>query len=327
MELITRPPRHYHVSYDTVTEVESAILRDSRVVPAARNPLSERAIDSATRLVRRGGSDIGSLLKVRRRTRTSKEGGRDYLAVMMQMDPARVAPWFIHNARKSIYLFDAWPARHSEIAAFAENWGIQYAFVTSSQAAKRLGDLSSSCTFLWVPEGIDPARYQHRSVIEKDIDVLQLGRKYDAHHNVIAPALENAGRSYLYESEKGRLIFPTREEFVSGLARARISICVPSSMTHPNRAGDIATMTIRYLQSIVAKSVVLGHAPAEMVDLFGYNPVVEIDMTDPAGQVDEILSNYDKYLSLVERNYNVVVAHHSWADRWKRMSEVLFSPA
>ena len=324
MELITRPPRKYHVSQDTVTELEQAILADPRVVPAEGNAAVEAIVGGATRVLRKAGADLGSLVGVGRRSSMTSSPARDYFAVMLDLDAARTAPWFVRTGRRSIYLFDAWPARHGEIRDFVETWGIQYAFISSSQAVERLSRLSDRCTFIWVPEGVDPARYQQRSFIEKDIDVLQLGRKYDAHHALIAPALESAGKSYLYEKEKGGIIFPTRDEFVAGLARSRISICVPSNMTHPDRAGDIETMTIRYLQSMVSKCLVLGHAPAEMVELFGYNPVVEMDMADPAVQIIEILRDYESYIPLIEKNLSVVSRDHTWSNRWERMAEMLF---
>ncbi|MEO8576412.1 MAG: hypothetical protein ABI556_06925, partial [Gemmatimonadales bacterium] len=260
MELITRPPRKYHVSHDTVAELERAILADQRVVPAQSNAALEGIVDVATRGLRKAGADIGSLFGIGRQPDSDATPGRDYFAVMMELDPGRTAPWFIRTSRRSIYLFDAWPARHGEVRSFVETWGVQYAFVSSSQAAKRLAMLSDRCTFMWIPEGVDPSPYQQRSFIEKDIDVLQIGRKYDAHHAVIAPALEKSGKSYLYEKVKGGIVFPTREEFVAGLARSKISICFPSSITHPERSGDVETMTTRYLQSMISKCLVLGHA-------------------------------------------------------------------
>ncbi len=324
MELIVRPPRRYHVAQDTVAELESAILSDSQVVPADANKTVEAVVTGATRLFRKAGLDIGSLARSPRPASAAEAPGKDYFAVMMEIDSARTAPWFIRAGRKSVYLFDAWPARHGDIRQFVETWGIQYAFVSSSQAAERLSQLSDRCTFIWVPEGIDPSRYQHRSFLEKDIDVLQLGRRYDAHHPLIVPELQRAGKTYLHEKEKGGIVFPSREEFVDGLARTRISICVPSSVTHPERVGDIETMTLRYLQSMVSKCVVLGHAPAEMVELFGYNPVVEIDMSAPGAQILDLLGRYEDYLPLVERNYAIVTNHHTWATRWERMASVLF---
>ncbi len=243
---------------------------------------------------------------------------------MMTVDPSLAAPWFVLPSRRSIYLFDAWPSQHLAIRSYVETWGIEYAFVSSSQAAERLASISDRCTFIWVPEGIEPSSYQQRSLADKDIDVFQLGRRFDTHHAVIAPALEKSGRSYMYEREKGRLVFPTRDAFTDGLARSRVSICVPSSVTHPARAGDIETMTIRYLQSMMSKCVVLGRAPDEMIELFGYNPVVEIDMNDPAGQIIEILNEYERYAPLLEKNFETVCRDHTWAKRWERMSGVLF---
>ena len=63
-------------------------------------------------------------------------------------------------------------------------------------------------------------------------------------------------------AKRGGSFSRRRDAFIDGLARSRVSICVPSSVTHPERAGDIETMTIRYLQSMVSKCVVLGRAPA-----------------------------------------------------------------
>jgi hypothetical protein len=324
MELIARPPRTYHVSHDTVMEVEDAILRDPRVRPATMNVGFKAAATVAAKLLQRAGLNAGSVFGAHRRASLAPEPTRDYLAVMMGLDVAGCAPWFVLKARKSVYLFDAWPRNHGDIRSFVESWGVQYAFVSSSEAAERLAAISDRCTFIWVPEGVDPARYQWRSHIEKDIDVLQLGRKYDAHHAVITPALEKAGKSYLYERTKGTIVFPSRDQFIDGLARTRISICVPSSLTHPERAGDIETMTVRYLQSMASKCLVLGRTPGEMVELFGYDPVVEIDMRDPAGQILHILENFEDYIPLIERNFERVVNDHTWTGRWERIAAVLF---
>lgn len=323
MQLIVPAPRRYHVSQDTVEELQAAILSDDRVVPARTAAVADFAIAGAARLIARAGMSPGRLFGAQR---APLRAGDDFLAVMMDLDFSRVAPWFVRPARKSLYLFDAWPARHAEIRDLVDDWGIQYAFVSSSQAAMRLARLSDRCTFIWVPEGVDPHRYHWRSPLERDIDVIQLGRRYDAHHAVIAPALAAAGKQYVHERTKGEIVFPGREDFLAGLARALVSICVPSSVTHPERAGDVATMTTRYLQSMASKCLVLGHAPAEMIDLFGYNPVVEIEMARAAEQILEVLSDYEAYLPLIGRNYDSVLASHTWARRWERMSDVLFGP-
>ena len=115
----------------------------------------------------------------------------------------------------------------------------------------------------------------------------------------------------------------SRETFVDGLARSKISICFPLSMTNPDRSGGIETMTNRYLESMASKCLIVGHAPEEMIQLFGYNPVIEVDWHDPAGQLTFILNNYDNFLALVEQNYWLVVREHTWERRWTQILELL----
>ena len=60
-----------------------------------------------------------------------------------------------------------------------------------------------------------------------------------------------------------------------------------------------------------------------MVQLFGYNPVIEIDWDDPIGQIEKILNNYSDYFSLIEKNYQTVIRDHKWEDRWKSIKQIL----
>lgn len=242
-----------------------------------------------------------------------------YFAVLMGPDFLKCLPRFCFAGQKGIYMFDAWPQSHGIIKTFLDGFDVGYAFFSSSQVAERLQGIVRRTKCYWIPEGIEPAQYRFYSHEMKDIDVLALGRKYDAYHEQIVHTLRNDRKEYLYEKVKGETIFPTREEFVNGLARSKISICVPSSITHPSRTGDIQTMTVRYLQSMVSKCLIVGHAPEEMIRLFGYNPVIEIERQDPGNQLRFILKNYGDYLSLVEQNYSAVIEHHTWRRRWMQI--------
>jgi glycosyltransferase involved in cell wall biosynthesis len=74
---------------------------------------------------------------------------------------------------------------------------------------------------------------------------------------------------------------------------------------------------------MASKCLVLGKAPEEMKQLFGYNPVVEVDMENPSEQIIEILDNYEKYFELIEKNYKTVVENQTWAKRWEQISTIL----
>lgn len=324
MELVQRKPRNYHVSEDIVAEVESAILSDPRVQPAAVTPLTETAIWFFQRMLDRTIGDRPLALISRLSAKLGGEDSHSYFAVLMGLNVAKCAPYFIRPSRKSIYLFDAWPDVHDRILKFAHQWQIENIFVSSRQVATRLNDRSSSNKFTWIPEGIDPTQYQSRDYRAKDIEVLQLGRKYDVYHENIVRALNDAKKTYMFEAVKGIPIFPTRQSFVDGLSRTRISICFPSNLTHPNRAGDIETMTARYLQSMVSKCLVVGHAPAEMIQIFGYNPIIEAEMENAGSQLLTLLDNFDSYTPLIEKNYATVLQKHTWRARWNSMAQQLF---
>jgi hypothetical protein len=219
-------------------------------------------------------------------------------------------------------MFDAWPQYYDQITAFAKSYKLDSLFISSRQVAESLQN-KLVCPVFWVAEGVDPTAYRYYDYEGKDIDVLEFGRYYQIYHNTIQDCLARAKKTHHYEQKKGEIIFRTRAAFVDGLARSRISVCVPSSITHPKRAGGIETMTVRYLQSMASKCLIIGKAPEEMLDLFGYNPVIEMDMRDPCGQLFEILDHYERFIPLIERNYLEALTNHTWDGRWQTIVDLI----
>jgi len=324
VELIRRQPRLQTVNHVVVTDFHEVVLADPRVRAADMNWLVEKGAYLVYGLLSKAGWDRS--LSSRPPFFGSLPGGRhDWFAIMMGFHVLMCVPYFMFPGRKSIYLFDAWPTSHARILRFVQSWEVDDVFVSSSQAAQRLNQQIGAHRFIWMPEGVSPEKYRHRPYAEKDIDVLHLGRRYETYHNQIAASLEDQKKTYLYEREYGRVIFPSREKFLDGLARSKISICVPCSITHPDRAGDIETMTMRYLQSMVSKCLVVGHAPAEMIELFGYNPLIEIDKENPDKQLLKLLQHFDDYVPLIEKNYAVVTSEHTWQKRWQQIARIILS--
>jgi hypothetical protein len=176
----------------------------------------------------------------------------------------------------------------------------------------------------WFPEALDPTDYHRGDVLAaRRIDVLELGRKYDRFHEAIADHLHRTGRVHLYERKRGEIIFPEKADFLKGLSNSKISVCFPSSITHPERSGDMETLTLRYLESMVSRCAVVGRCPRELEDLFGYNPMVESDPDRAIDDIEDILQDPEKYQPLVERNYFSVLRHGTWAIRVREMLDFL----
>jgi Glycosyl transferases group 1 len=254
-----------------------------------------------------------SFLKTIPRLKTSKNIN---FAVVMGPDFGQFLLSRLRGDEIVLYMMDAWPNYHTRIAKGIQLLGIKTIFFSSSQVAeifKAKGILKHA---IWLPEAVRIEKYTAKPMQERNIDVLNFGRKWDLHHNLIYQALQDNNISYLYEKIKGVLIIPDRDAFIAALSDAKITICVSSNITHPERSGEICTITMRYFQCMAAKTILLGRAPQELIDLFGYNPVIEIDMENPFLQIQSILNNPDAYTTLVEKNYETVKSKHTWENRW-----------
>jgi hypothetical protein len=325
MKLIIDNRPNKHVSFDTVLEFERIISNDVRVSPISFAPkYISVVLYYLWILFDRVHYKNSRVLPV-----FSDEKSRDksigYFVVLMGLDKLKCLPYFLLCERKSVYLFDAWPNRLEKIKQFIKGAGVKNVFISSRQSVERLAESVKGCNFYWVPEGVDINEYLYYPYHAKDIDVLHLGRRYEEFHNIILKPLEAMGRTYLYNKNENGLIFPSRKQLIHGFARSKISICVPCNITNPKRSGDIETMTVRYLQSMASKCIILGHAPAEMISLFGYNPVIEIDMRDPVHQINQILESYCDYFPLIEKNFKTVASSHTWQNRWDQISRILFA--
>jgi hypothetical protein len=244
--------------------------------------------------------------------------------VVLGFQKEKFFPYFHFSATKVLWMYDAWEPVFDDIEKAIRQYKINLLFTASKQSAEYFNTLSiGNFHAEWVPEAVDVSHYKFTNYSARSTDVLQLGRKWPWYHDQIK-RLENE-LTYKYEKKRGQIIFPTRAEFIDGLANARISICVPSNITHPEMTGSISTLTNRYLQSMASRCLIVGKLPYDMQFLFDYNPLIEIDEEKPAEQIKEILSNYSSYIPLIEKNYETVKAQHNWVARIEMMEKFIAS--
>lgn len=95
-------------------------------------------------------------------------------------------------------------------------------------------------------------------------------------------------------------------------------------MTQPEIAGDIETLTQRYWECMFSRMVMVGHAPHELVDFIGYNPVVELrDDISAEDLIADVLEHIDEYQPLVDHNRETAERLGSWTVRMKWLMEEL----
>lgn len=300
-----------HVSLSDVDEFEESILEldNLKVLPEFNNSVLKKIAKP----------DIVSIIN---KALPKYQSPLFYIAMGVS-EANRSLPYSLLSSNNFLFLFDAWPKQYEKISKIVAAYNISTLFVTSKESAIRLSVLLPKTGVYWIPEGCRSLKYRPYAFDKKDIDVMQFGRKYDKWHDLVADGFNKLKITYLYEKEKGNVIFNNREDFIDGLGRTRISICFPKSVTHSHLSGGISTMTYRYLQSMASKCLILGSAPDDMKEVFGYDPVISVDFNDPVGQVDYILKNFHDYEPLVEKNYLESISNHSWYARWKKIVEII----
>ncbi len=116
----------------------------------------------------------------------------------------------------------------------------------------------------------------------------------------------------------GKFIF-NNEQLHEAMGDAKITIALPRSMTQLEVAGDIETLTQRYWENMLSRIVMVGHAPQELVDPIGYNPVIELDKENFTEQIFDILAHIENYQELVDKNRETALQLGDWTLRMKEV--------
>jgi hypothetical protein len=215
------------------------------------------------------------------------------------------------------YSFDCWAPLYEQWEDFFQRTRPVVSFISAKASVAEMKRRCPATEFRWLPEAIDPAEFHPRSLlVERTIDVLELGRRHEQYHASITARLQCAGARHIYAGGDNPIAF-SHSECVNLYADSKICLCFPKSTTHPKTAGGVETTTYRYWEAIASKCLLVGHCPQELNDLLGFNPVIEVDFNAPAEQLlDEILPGIDQYQPLVDRNYEALretwtVAHQA----------------
>lgn len=219
-------------------------------------------------------------------------------------------------------LWDTWPKEQERLYGDLKMLKCPMALVSSRQMAQQIEKkLHIKC--LWVPEGIDAAGFSKGDDLYlRPIDVFELGRQHAEYHKAVEVAIVQKyltqwkGNKYREDGRLAELAFKTNEKLKENLAKAKIVICFPKVDTcSREESGGIETLTQRYWEAMLSRCLIVGRAPAELIDLMGYYPVVDVDWNNPTEQLRNILSNISDYQWLVDKNLETAKRLAPWDSR------------
>jgi hypothetical protein len=271
----------------------------------------------ASSFVARG---LGKLRLLRQIAQVRDEAA--FVALMGPMESQLFPRCFF--GKSILYCFDCWPRDYARWGSLFRRHQTQFAFFSARRSAEVFSSRLPEMQSLWLPEATDPHVYDSsKPLAQRTIDVLELGRRYESIHADIVGPLAGGGVTHLYERAAGEIVFATHDELVAGLGDAKLSILFPSSLTHPSRSGDVETVTHKYFESIASGCIPVGRCPAELEDLFGYDPVVPLDESDPVAHIRALLDDVDAHGALVERNLARLLEVGTWDARARSLLDTL----
>ena len=219
-------------------------------------------------------------------------------------------------------LWDTWPKEQDWLFKDLRRLRCPLALVTSRQMATRI-EKELNIKTLWVPEGIDTHGFlKGAELSSRPIDVYELGRQHKKYHETLKSALAKGqiktwkGNTYGTDGALLKLASNNTEELKETISKSKVVVCFPKTDTDPiEKTGNIETLTQRYWEVMLSRSLVVGRAPQELIDLIGYNPVIDVDWHQPEKQIADIINNISTYQVLVNKNYDTACKMASWECR------------
>lgn len=232
-------------------------------------------------------------------------------------------------------IWDCWPCLDIRLSAWLSKHDVKTAIFTSEQAAERIQKRFPNMNIIIVTEGINTSlNSPGKELVDRKHDLLEFGRPNTA---LFGEGCFKSFNRFCTREQSRRL---TDEELANVLADSKITFALPKCDTDAKIGAGQETLTQRYWENMLSRTLMVGHAPKELVDLIGYNPCIELDgfkshrgMTEyKIEQLDSekvnkqlrlIVSNIQDYQELVNRNREVALKMGDWKIRMKYISERL----
>lgn len=224
--------------------------------------------------------------------------------------------------------WDCWPRYFEKTCRWLRKHGVRTAIFSSRQTAEKMQERFSGkhkgwqkIDVIWCAEAVDDSVYQQGKLLkERTVDLLEFGRSNDkvvSSGKLAGVKINGSPLQHVCTKQNGKFIY-TNEQLYEAMGNAKVTIALPRSITQPEIAGDIETLTQRYWECMFSRMVMVGHAPQELIDFIGYNPVIKLnDKISPEEQIADVIEHIEDYQSLVDKNYETAERLGSWDVRMK----------
>lgn len=209
-----------------------------------------------------------------------------------------------YSRRLIPWIFDCWEPGFERCAAMLKRHKTKLAFFSSQDALGSISKLVPDLRAVWCPEACDPYLYDARIPLQdREIGIFEMGRRHERFHRALVDHSSCYPRPHLYQGSNERPGKRTGsfQDLCGVLSKSAIVVCFPKCMTHPREAGNVCTMTQRYLEAMASGCIIVGQSPRELVELFGFDPAIPVQWPDVGAQVEHMLRNLDQFQAHTNR--------------------------
>ncbi len=217
--------------------------------------------------------------------------------------------------------WDCWPCYFEKTCEWMKRHQVRTAIFSSRQTVERMCKALPEINIIWCTEAVDDSVYNKGKLLkDRGIDLLEFGRSNDRFVDAMKLEQVKVGEKELRHvctKLHGKFIY-TNEQLYQAIGNAKVTIALPRSMTQPELAGNVETLTQRYWECMYSRIVMVGHAPQELIDFIGYNPVIEFrDDISVEDLIRNVLEHIEDYQGLVDKNHETAERLGSWKVRMK----------
>jgi hypothetical protein len=212
-------------------------------------------------------------------------------------------------------VWDCWPGPGyvDKMCTWIKKHDVSTAIFSSSQTANIIQNQFPDMNVMWCPEAVEKNKYKKgKPLNERSIDILEFGR---SNTRIITNTFPENIR-HICTLVNNKFIYSDDELYIA-MSNAKITIALPRCDTDPKFYGQLETLTQRYWENILSRIVMIGRAPQELINMMGYNPVINIDKRHPQKQILDILAHIEDYQELVDKNFETAIKICDWDLRIK----------
>lgn len=219
------------------------------------------------------------------------------------------------------FIWDCWPCYYDKMERWLKRHNVKTAFFTSSQEMEEIKCRLPHINAIHCPEATNTLLYQKgKPLKERSIDILEFGRPNNKVFNSRDEQLNDLNAINTFNLEER----PTDAELRQLMQDARITVCFPKSLTHPEEAEGVETLTQRYWEAMLSGTLLVGHCPKELQDIIGYNPVIELSSSDShSDTIHNIIKNIEQYQELADKNAESALRFGDWQYRMQTVKQII----